>query len=188
MSKNNAAKNNNNNNTAPKAITKVIDLGKAAPAQDNASLLDRIAALNAALKKSEEEKAALQTRVSTSKARAAKVPTSYDVIQPVFVAIRGSINIGIVDNAILKGIFDNACKACKLTIDKAISEKLVDNTIIHNSVSNMAKAKDKASIEGRIKAFDHMLEQAKALLPLLDKAFVDTCKKSVKAAADKALK
>ncbi|MCK9327289.1 MAG: hypothetical protein M0P69_17485, partial [Bacteroidales bacterium] len=59
-----------------------------------------------------------------------------------------------------------------------LSEKLFERTVLHNSCSNAAKARDAASLAGRDNAFEAMLEQAKVLLPLIKSAkwqgYIDT--------------
>lgn len=125
---------------------------------------------------------ALQTRTKSSTKREATVPTAYNILQPLFVTIRGNIGEKIVENSVLIDLFNLTAKKLGILIDKAMSEKLVLKTIYHNSHSNIGDKKkndNKVSCDNRVIAFKAMMEQAKLLLPLLDKAFCDKCIKEV---------
>lgn len=125
---------------------------------------------------------ALQTRTKSAGKREATVPTAYNILQPLFVTIRGNIGEKIVEDSVLVDIFNTTAKKLNITIDKAMAEKLVKKTIYFNSHSNIGdkkKNENKTSCDNRIIAFKAMLEQAKILLPLLDKAFCEDCIKGV---------
>lgn len=126
--------------------------------------------------------AALQTRTKSSTKREATVPTAYNILQPLFVTIRGNVGEKIVEDSVLVDLFNLTAKKLSITIDKAMSEKLVLKTIYHNSHSNIGDKKkndNKVSCDNRIIAFKAMMDQAKVLLPLLDKSFCDKCIKEV---------
>ena len=158
-----------NNNTASKPASKpektIVPMGKTASTVDVAALEARLAAAEAALLKSEADKAALQAKVKTSARREVKAPSSYDVMQPIFVAVRGSIGKGIVLDVTLKDIFQATLKELQITLTPIIQATLIDRTIAHNSISNMAKARDYSSAIGRFNAFIEMYHQAMVLLP-----------------------
>ena len=155
-----STKNRTANRTANRTIVPMGTMTQA----DIEALQARLAATEAALIESNTAKAALEAKVKTSKAREVKAPSTYDVIQPIFVAVRGSINQNIVDNDTLINIFFDTLKSLKITLDKAIAMRLINKTVQHNSCSNIAKADTKASAEGRKAAYVAMLDQCTVLL------------------------
>ena len=134
----------------------------------------------------EKEKVAeLQTKVKASSKRDVKAPDSYDVLQPLFVALRGSINKGIVSNDVLINLFQDVLNRLKITLSVDISKKLFIKTVLHNSVSNMAKATELKGLESRNKAYIEMVEQAKVLLVSIDDTFWNDCQNAIDTATAK---
>lgn len=158
---------NNNNNTVKNQNVKIVPMGKKLTEADIAALEARLAAAEKALEEERAAKAELEAKVKTSKNRAVKSPDSYDVFQPIGVAIRGSINQGIVENDTLIKIWNDTLKTLSITITPLLAAKFIDKTIAHNSISNMAKAKDYNSAIGRYHAFCEMYNQARVLLPII---------------------
>lgn len=159
MSTNKTKTNKTNNQNV-----KVLPIGKTMTQSDIEALQARLAATEAALNEANEAKAALEAKVKTSKVRDVKAPTAYEVLQPVFVAIRGSVNQNIVDNDILINIFFDSINRLNITLDKAMALRIINKTVQHNSCSNIAKAETLASAEGRKAAYIAMIEQCKVLL------------------------
>ena len=156
--------NNKANNTANKANKKVLPMGKTITEADIKALESRLAIAEAALEAEKAAKAALEAKVKTSKNRDVKAPDTYDVLQPIFVAIRGNVNRNIVDNDVLINIFFDSINRLNITLDKTIALRLINKTVQHNSYSNIAKAETLASAEGRKAAYIAMLDQCKVLL------------------------
>ena len=187
--RNNTASNNNTaSKPASKPGKKVIGLGKTMTEADIQALEARLAATEAALLQSEADKAALQAKVKTSSRREVKAPAEYDILQPLFVAVRGYINKGIVKDSVLLDIFNTSADKLSIAIDEKLSEKLFERTVLHNSSSNASKARDAASLAGRDNAFNAMLEQAKVILPLIKAVKWQEYKDTYQSASNKALK
>ena len=151
-----------NNNKADNK--KVLPIGRKLTEADIQALEMRLAAAEAALETEKAAKAALEAKVKTSAKREVKAPDTYDVLQPIFVAIRGSINKGIISNDTIIQIFFDALGRLQITLDKGIAMRLINKTVQHNSCSNIAKADSLASAEGRNAAYIEMLDQCKVLL------------------------
>lgn len=177
----------NNNKPATVAEKKIVVMGKAASAVDVEALMARLEAAEAALKQSEADKAALSAKVKTSARREVKAPDSYNVLQPLFVAVRGYIGEKIVADGVLVDIFNKSADMLSIIVDERLSEKLFERTVLHNSCSNAAKARDAASLAGRDNAFDAMLEQAKVILPLIKSAKWQEYRDTYHTASNKAL-
>jgi hypothetical protein len=187
MSKNKPANRTTSaNKPAPVAGKKIVAMGKAAATVDVAALEARLAAAEAALAQSEADKAALQAKVKTSARREVKAPEAYNVLQPVYVALRGNINKDIVNNDTILDIFAFAAKALQITVDIPLQKRLHENTVLHNSTSNLAKAKDKAGIVARLEAYEAMTEQARIMLPDIADVAWKAYRDTVQEYADKA--
>jgi len=155
-------KNNNNNITSTK---KVLPIGRKLSEADIQALEARLASAEAALATEKAAKAALEAKVKTSAKREPKAPDTYDIIQPLFVALRGNIGKGIAPDESIIAIWQYAIHALKIIFDEDIQKRLFEKTVLHNSTSNIAKADCIKSAEGRKAAFNEMLQQAKVMLP-----------------------
>jgi hypothetical protein len=186
MSKNKTVNNNNPVNTTVKAPAKVVALGKTMSNEEVQALTKRLADMEARLIESQSLAASLAAKVKTSARREVKSPDAYNVMQPVYVALRGNINKDIVNNDTILDIFAFAAKALQITVDIPLQKRLHENTVLHNSTSNFAKAKDKAGIAARLEAYEAMTEQAKLMLPDIADAAWEAYRDTVQEYADKA--
>lgn len=176
------SKNTKGNQNTTKATTEVIGMGKGMSAKDTQALLARLQEMEHKLAEAEAAKAALEAKVKTSSKREPKAPDSYNVLQPVFVALRNNIGKNIVDDSVLVDIFKNAAATLGITIDNAIAVRLVDKTVQHNSISNIAKADTLSSAEGRKEAYLEMLSQAETMLDQLEPADIGRMRSDYNAA------
>lgn len=170
-----STKNSTKNNTAKNTEKKVLPIGRKLSESDIAALEARLAAAEAALATEKAAKAALEAKVKTSAKRDVKAPDSYDIIQPLFVTLRGNIGKGIVKDTVLIDIFLDTANKLSIIITEEISKRLFLKTVQHNSTSNIAKADSIKSAEGRKAAYMEMTEQAKVILSLPDKKFWQDC-------------
>lgn len=175
----------NTANTANTTAKKILPIGRKLTEADIQALEMRLAAAEAALATEKAAKAALEAKVKTSAKREAKAPDTYDILQPVFVALRGSINKGIVSNDTIIQIFFDVLDRLKITLSVDISKKLFNKTVLHNSVSNMAKATELKGLQSRNQAYTEMVEQAKVLLASIDDTFWNDCQKAIDTATAK---
>lgn len=166
---------------------KVLPIGRKLTEADIAALEKRLAEAERALEAERAAKAALEAKVKTSAKREAKAPDSYNVLQPIFVAIRGNVNRNIVDNDVLLNIFQYSVHTLKITLDDNIQKRLFERTVLHNSCANIAKAETLASAEGRRGAYLEMLDQCKVMLPAITEAEWVAYKKEYDAAYQKAV-
>lgn len=171
---------NNTNKTSTKSTKstkKIIDMSGKMNESDSASLLARLAEMEKKLAEAEAAAASLAAKVKTSSKREQKAPDSYNVLQPIFVAVRGSVDKGIVDNSTLFEIMTIAADKLNITLTDVIGERLIAKTVQHNSVSNIAKADSISSAEGRKAAYLEMLKQAAFLLPNVSNETIDKFEK-----------
>lgn len=166
-------------NPANMTIVELIELKKSA----KGLMVPIIEALISEKTKSEE----LQSKIKTSAKREPKAPDSYDILQPVFVALRGNVGKGITADENIIAIFQYAVHALKITLDNNIQRRLFEKTVLHNSCSNIAKADSIKSAEGRKAAFEEMLHQAMVMLPKVTEAEWLAYKKEYNTAYDKAV-
>jgi len=176
-----------NKKPASKPEKTIVAMGKTMTEADIKALLDRLAAAEAAKLQIEAEKAALEAKVKTSKARDVKAPSTYDVLQPVFVALRGNIGKNIVPDVALIDILRHAADTLVISLDGKTSKRLFEKTVLHNSCSNIAKAESLSSAEGRKDAFIKMLHQAMVMLPAITQDEWVAYKKEYNTAYDKAI-
>lgn len=172
------------NKTAAKSpadmnIAELIELKKSA----KGLMIPIIEALISEKVKSEE----LQAKVKTSAKREPKAPDTYDILQPVFVALRGNIGKGIAPDIALIDIFKHAASVLVIDLTADIQKRLFEKTVLHNSCSNIAKADSIKSAEGRKIAFEEMLKQAIVMLPAITESEWAAYKAAYKAAYDKAV-
>lgn len=173
--------------TAENNNKKVLPMGKTISEADIKALEARLAAAEAINKQLEADKAALEAKVKTSSKREPKLPDVYDILQPVFVSLRGNIGKGIAPDIALLDIFRHAAKVLVLDLTADIQKKLFEKTVLHNSTSNISKADSKKSAEGRKAAFEEMLKQAIIMLPAITESEWAAYKAAYKAAYDKAV-
>lgn len=166
-------------NPAEMNIAELIELKKSA----KGLMIPIIEALISEKLKLEE----LQAKVKTSAKRENKVPTAYDLLQPLFVALRGAVNKNIVTNTVIIKMLSDIYASLGMVTDIEIQKRLYLRTVQHNSVSNIAKADSKASAEGRKLAYLEMTEQAKVVLPLPEAKFWSDCLAEYDSAYNKAL-
>jgi len=171
-------------NNKPK---KVIAMGKTMTEADIQALEARLAAAEAALAEEKAAKAALEAKVKTSAKRENKVPTAYDLLQPLFVALRGAVNKNIVTNTVIIKMLSDIYASLGVVADIEIQKRLYLRTVQHNSTSNIAKADSLSSAEGRKKAYLEMTEQAKIVLSLPGGEFWSDCLAEYNTAYDKAV-
>jgi len=180
-------KNSTKNNTAKNTEKKVIPMGKTMTSAEIEALEARLAAAEAALEAERAAKAALEAKVKTSAKREPKSPDTYDILQPVFVALRGNIGKNIAPDIALIDIFKHAAKVLVVDLSADIQKRLFEKTVLHNSTSNIAKADCLTSAEGRKAAFEEMLHQAMIMLPAITEAEWIAYKTAYKTAYDKAV-
>lgn len=180
------AKNNTASNTATTA-KKILPIGRKLSESDIQALEMRLAAAEAALATERAAKAELEAKVKTSAKREHKAPDTYDILQPLFVVLRGNIGKGIVKDSVLIDIFIDTANRLNLVLSEEVSKRLFLKTVQHNSCSNIAKADSIKSAEGRKQAYLEMVEQAKKLIYLPD-SFWQDCQKEYDTAYDKATK
>lgn len=173
-----ATTNNKVKNPADMSIQELMELKKSS----KGVMVAIIEALITEKTKSEE----LQAKVKTSAKREPKAPDSYDILQPVFVALRGNIGKGIVKDTVLLDIFIDTANRLSVVLTEDISKRLFLKTVQHNSCSNIAKAESISSAKGRKDAYLEMVEQAKRLLCIPDKFWSD-CLVEYNAAYDKSV-
>lgn len=157
-------KNTTTKSTKSTKSTKIIDMSGKMNEADTNSLLARLAEMEKKLLEAEAAAASLAAKVKTSAKREQKAPDSYNVLQPIFVAVRGSVDKGIVDNSTLFEIMTMTADKLNIVLTD-VGERLIAKTVQHNSVSNIAKADSISSAEGRKAAYLEMLKQAAFLLP-----------------------
>jgi len=166
-------------NPAEMTISELTELKKTA----KGLMIPIIEALIAEKVKSEE----LQAKVKTSAKREPKAPDTYDILQPVFVALRGNIGKGIAPDIALIDIFKHTAKVLVIDLTADIQKRLFEKTVLHNSTSNIAKADSIKSAEGRKAAFEEMLKQAILMLPKITETEWVAYKTAYKTAYDKAV-
>jgi multidrug resistance efflux pump len=188
MSTNKTASNKTaSNKTAENNNKKVLPIGRKLSESDIQALEARLAAAEAINKQLEADKAALEAKVKTSSKREPKLPDVYDILQPVFVSLRGNIGKGIAPDITLIDIFKHAASVLIVDLTADIQKKLFEKTVLHNSTSNIAKADSIKSAEGRKAAFEEMLKQAIVMLPAITESEWAAYKAAYKAAYDKAV-
>lgn len=174
------------NSTNKPANKKVVAIGRMTEAEIEA-LQARLAAAEKALEAEKAAKAALEAKVKTSKNRDVKAPDAYDVLQPIFVALRGNIGKNIVPDIALIDILRHAADTLVISLDGKTSKRLFEKTVLHNSCSNIAKAESLSSAIGRKAAYNEMVEQAKILLPAITESEWEKYAADYQIAYDKAV-
>lgn len=178
---------NTANTSTSTATKKVLPIGRKLSEADIAALEARLAAAEAALEEEKAAKAALEAKVKTSAKREPKAPDTYDILQPLFVALRGNIGKGIAPDIALVDIFKHAASVLVIDLTADIQKRLFEKTVLHNSTSNITKADNIKSAEGRKAAFEEMMKQAIIMLPKITEAEWVAYKTAYKTAYDKAV-
>src|SRR5574343_490567 len=130
----------------------------------------------------EQLQAKLATTKKTSSKRETQLPDSYDVIQPLFVSLRGQIGKGIITDTVINAMFADILKHANLIMTESLAKKLFGNTVYHNSYSNIAnknQVKEAKDCLNRYVSFLAMAKQAEVMLPLLPKAYINEATEAV---------